>query len=276
VCLGKKINTLPLVKKLFFIFFSFCEVGDDKVDSFDTASGLHDGPCLCGRLCCCAQLPAVSMHNICHVIINVANINVRQCPYHVIGFKILTLVYLFCLSGSLYMTRALPSVLNAIYLPIEYVQNVLNTYHAPSSFRGAGIGSQHVAGKGRTAVWMLGALPKEAFLLQLDETCMVKVIRDFLPADDAERLLQEVLLCIARHANQRILTSGYLNVSRFHCSAQHKCGTLEVESVQSILMTLPEIIFFQVRTSHFFQVRTCYGDVTMMYCLVYISDILYY
>ena len=59
-------------------------------------------------------------------------------------------------------------------------------------------------------------------------------------------------MCIARHANQRILTSGYLNVSRFHCSAQHKCGTLEVESVQSILMTLPEIIFFQVRTSHFF------------------------
>ena len=96
------------------------------------------------------------------------------------------------------MTRALPSVLNAIYLPIEYVRNVLNTYHAPSLFRGAGIGSQHVAGKGRTAVSMLETLPKEAFLLQLDETCMVKVIRDFLPADDAERLLQEVLLCVSR------------------------------------------------------------------------------
>ncbi len=72
-------------------------------------------------------------------------------------------------------------------------------------------------------------------------------------------------MCIARHANQRILTSGYLPVSRFHCSVQHKCGTLEVESVQSILMTLPEIIFFLVRTLH------CYihhGDVTIMYCLV--------
>ena len=45
---------------------------------------------------------------------------------------------------------------------------------------------------------MLGTMPKEEFLLQLDETSMVKVIRDFLPADDAERLLQEVLLCVSR------------------------------------------------------------------------------
>ena len=90
------------------------------------------------------------------------------------SIHVLAVVYLFSLDlyhlfSFSFMTRALPSVLNATDLPIEYVRNVLNTDHVFSTAHFGVLASEAnmLPGKGELLFRCLGHCRRRNFCCSL-------------------------------------------------------------------------------------------------------------